>query len=62
MQLQNCQVIGIKSQGHFEGTNNNKVVRASGRPMAPFVFTAMGRPPYLERIRWSDVVYLAPIE
>lgn len=42
MQLQNCQVIGVRSQRHFEGTNNNKVVRASGRPMALFVFSATG--------------------
>lgn len=40
MQLQNCQVIGVRGQEHFEGTNNNKVVSASGRLVALFVSSA----------------------
>lgn len=43
MQLQNCQAVGVRGQEHFKGTNNNKVVNATGRAMALFVFSAKGR-------------------
>lgn len=42
MQLQNCQAAGIRGWEHFEGTNNNKVVNATGRAMALFVSSAKG--------------------
>lgn len=42
MQLQNCQAFGVRGQEHFEGTNNNKVVNATGRAMALFVSSAQG--------------------
>lgn len=43
MQLQNCQAIGVRGHEHFEGTNNNKVVNATGRAMALFVSPAKAR-------------------
>lgn len=46
MQLQNCQAVGVRGQEHFEGTNNNKVVNATGRAMALFVSPARAVPQY----------------
>lgn len=30
MELQNCQLIGVREQEHFDKTNNNTLVGASG--------------------------------
>lgn len=38
MELQNSQVIGVREQEHFDKTNNNTLVGASGNPMAFFIF------------------------
>lgn len=34
MELQNCQVIGVREQEHFDKTNNNTLVGASWNLMA----------------------------
>lgn len=58
MELQICQVIGVREPEHFDKTNNNTSVGASGKPTAIFVCLAPAGPQCQGLIKGSTA-YLA---